>query len=73
MGKENFIIGGGSIYTPFMPLANKFYLTEVDQDFEGDIFFPDYNRDEWDEVYREEHPKKEPENLGFTFLIYERR
>ncbi|HDO26812.1 MAG TPA: dihydrofolate reductase, partial [Bacteroidetes bacterium] len=27
--KENFIIGGGSIYRQFLPYANKLYLTRV--------------------------------------------
>ena len=71
--KENFIIGGGSIYSQFMPLAHKFYLTRVHRDFEADIFFTEIDLNQWNEVYREEHPEKEPEKLGFTFLIYERR
>ena len=70
--RENFIIGGGSIYAQFMPLAHKFYLTRVHRDFEADIFYPEFDLNEWREVYREEHPEKEPEKLGFTFLIYER-
>ncbi len=70
--KENFIIGGGSIYGQFLPLADKFYLTRVHCDFDADIFFPDFDIEDWKEVYHEEHPEKEPNNLGFTFLIYER-
>jgi len=35
---ENFIIGGGSIYKQFMPLANKLYITRVHKDFEADYF-----------------------------------
>ena len=31
--KENFIIGGGSVYRQFLPLANKFYLTRVHREF----------------------------------------
>ncbi len=70
---ENFIIGGGSIYGQFLPLAHKFYLTRVHRGFEADIFFPEFDIDEWDEVFHEEHPEKEPESLGFTFLVYERK
>lgn len=71
--KENFIIGGGSIYSQFMPLAHKFYLTRVHKDFEADVFYPDFDLSEWREVYREDHPEKEPDNLGYTFFIYERK
>ncbi len=71
--QENFIIGGGSIYGQFLPLAHKFYLTRVHRDFDADIFFPEFDIDEWKEVYHEEHPEKEPEKLGFSFFIYERK
>lgn len=44
---EVFIIGGGSVYKQFLPLAHKLYLTIVEKDFEADTFFPDFNIDEW--------------------------
>lgn len=40
---EIFIIGGGQIYQQAMPLADKLYLTIIDQSFpDADTFFPDY-------------------------------
>ena len=71
--QENFIIGGGSIYGQFLPLAHKFYLTRVHKDFEADIFFPEFDLDDWTEIFREDHPAKDPEVLGFSFHIYERK
>ncbi len=40
---EIFIIGGGQIYSQSMDLADKIYLTVVEQEVQGDIFFPDYS------------------------------
>lgn len=40
---EIFIIGGGQIYSQSMQLADKLYLTIVEQKVEGDVFFPDYS------------------------------
>lgn len=71
-GEESFIIGGGSIYSQFLPLAHKFYLTRVHRDFDADIFFPEFDESDWNETFREEHLSKDPDVLGFTFLIYER-
>ncbi len=71
-GKENFIMGGGSIYKQFLPIADHLYLTQVHEEFEGDIFFPDVNLNEWKEVFKEEHPKSDDNPLGYTFLILER-
>ena len=45
--KENFVIGGGSIYRQFMPLAQKLYITRVHRNFEADTFFPEISPDEW--------------------------
>jgi len=47
---ENFIIGGGSIYKQFLPVADKLYLTIVHKDFDADIFFPEINFDEWEKI-----------------------
>lgn len=35
-----FIIGGGQIYTAFLPYADELYLTLVDKEIEGDTDFP---------------------------------
>lgn len=66
---ENFIIGGGMVYRQFLPIANKIYLTVVNKDFEADVWFPEPDKAEWKETYREEHAEGDPD---FTFLIFER-
>ncbi|MFQ8805128.1 MAG: dihydrofolate reductase [Alistipes indistinctus] len=38
--EECFVIGGGEIYAQALPRAQRFYLTEVDADYEGDTRFP---------------------------------
>jgi len=40
--KEVFIIGGGKIYEKVLPLANKLYITEIKDNFEGETYFPEY-------------------------------
>jgi dihydrofolate reductase len=67
--EENFIIGGGSIYKQFMPLADKLYLTVVHETPEADIFFPEYNHKEWKETYKEDHFEHEP---PYSYIILER-
>ncbi len=46
---EIFIIGGGQIYEAAMPQTQRIYLTVINQDYEGDTFFPRINPAEWDE------------------------
>jgi dihydrofolate reductase len=38
--QEVMIIGGADIYALFLPYADRLYLTILDQNFEGDVFFP---------------------------------
>ena len=44
---ENFIIGGASIYRQFLPLADRLYITRVHKSFEGDVFFPEIEKNQW--------------------------
>lgn len=69
---EVFIIGGGAIYRDSMDLWDKLYLTEVDIEPEGDVFFPEIDPSEWRETWREEHPADEKNEHGYTFLLLER-
>ncbi len=52
--KEIFVIGGGEIYQQALPLADKLYLTLVESDAEGDVFFPDWRTNFTKETFREE-------------------
>ena len=68
--KEAFIIGGGSIYRQFFPYANKLYLTLVHKPFEADVFFPEINYSEWEEVAREDYfDEKNQFNYSYLDLI----
>ena len=66
---EIFVIGGGSIYTQFLPLADKLYVTEVAKNFDGDVFFPPYRNEFKKIVFRQEG---EHEGLKYEFLELER-
>ncbi len=62
--KEIFIIGGAEIYAQSLSFADRLYLTVVDDNQEGDVFFPDYS--EFKTVVREEtHPEATP---AYTFI-----
>jgi len=63
--KEAFIIGGASIYRVFYPIAKKIYLTFIEKDFEGDVYFPKINFNEWDII--EEINIPYDDNLGFSY------
>lgn len=70
--EEVMIVGGGEIYNLFLPLAKRMYLTLVDHDFEGDTYFPDFPREEWQEVSCERHGLDEKNPYSCSFVVWER-
>ena len=70
--EEAFIIGGAMIYNFLMPYVKKMYVTEINEEFEGDSFFPKINVDTWKEVERQKGIKDEKNNLDYEFVTYER-
>ncbi len=71
--KENFIIGGGSVYRQFMPLADKLYITRVHKTFEADTFYPEISPDEWKLVDKQDINDDLQNNFTYSFEIYERK
>lgn len=70
---ENFIIGGGSIYTQFLPLADKLYITKVHLDFEADIFFPEIDYSQFDLLEKEDKAPEKEGSFTFSYEIYQRK
>ena len=71
--EEVFVIGGAQIYAEAMPLADKFYLTVVEQPFAGDTSFPKWDSAEWELVETERFERSEERPLGFRFETYLRK
>jgi len=72
-GEECFIIGGGSIYRQFLPMADKLYITRVKRVYEGDIFFPEINENDWTLIEEENHIDEKNDSLPFSFQTYIRK
>ena len=70
--EENFVIGGAMIYNLLMPYVTKMYVTEIEEEFEGDSFFPKINPEVWKETSREKGPKDDKNNLDYAFVTYEK-
>ena len=68
---EAFVIGGAQLYREALPLANRLYLTEIEQDFDGDVFFPDFSPHDWEEISRQ--PGQASSGPGFAFVVYQRK
>lgn len=68
---EIFIIGGGEIYAQALPLAQRIVLTEVKKSFPADVFFPKFDRREWQEISRESNYDSTTD-INYDFVDYQR-
>lgn len=67
--KDSYVIGGARVYKAFLPLANRIELTRVYEKYNGDVFFPEINWDEWKLVNRINRTQNK---LKFSFMTYEK-
>lgn len=70
---EHFIIGGEKIYQQTLQLCQRMYITEIQKDFEGDAFFPNFNLDDWHETVREKHFSNDEDRLEYHFVTLDRK
>jgi dihydrofolate reductase len=52
--------------------VDEIVLTEIDKAFEGDAFFPEWDRTQFKEVARESHHAPAPNDFGYAFVTYRR-
>ena len=67
--KPIWICGGEALYREAFPLANRLYITLIDKEFDGDVYFPS-----WESTFSRVVSRKEmktPE-FGLEFLILEK-
>ena len=71
--EEVFIIGGASVYREALPMADRLYITHIDDTPEAaDAFFPEIAPSLWKETGRESHPTDEKHLYPYQFVDYQR-
>ncbi|TXI18815.1 MAG: dihydrofolate reductase [Nitrosomonas sp.] len=70
---ENFVIGGEKLFQQTIMLCQRMYLTEIHKDFEGDTFFPQFDRNDWEEVKREKYFDDSGGKLEYHFIVLDRK
>lgn len=68
--EEVMIIGGAQIYQQFIDDADKLVLTEIDGEKEADVYFPSFNKNDWDQEVLCEH---QYEDVKYKHLVYTRK
>ncbi len=71
--EEVCVIGGVALFKLALPKARRMYLTEVDAEPQGDVYFPPFAEEDWKEVRREPYPAGEGDDHAFVFRVLERK
>jgi len=71
--QEVMIIGGGTIYDQTKDLWDKLYITEIDLNVDGDIFFPQLDYTKWNLTSEEAHLPDDKNEHPYVFKVYERK
>lgn len=69
---DPFIIGGAQIYELAAPDVDRWYITEIDTDVEGDVLLHGFDSHHFQEVAREDHRADEKNPFDYHFVTYER-
>ena len=67
--EEVMIIGGASIYKLFLPYAEVLYLTEIEEESNADVYFPEFDKKDFTKTLSEEHVD---DDIKYKFVTYVR-
>ncbi|GAE91420.1 dihydrofolate reductase [Gracilibacillus boraciitolerans JCM 21714] len=71
--KEWFVIGGGEeIFKQVLSFADRMYMTYIDEVFEGDTFFPNFNEYDWKITSKNKGTIDEKNKYDHYFIQYDR-
>ena len=73
---EAMVIGGGTVYEQFLPLADRLYVTLINGRFSptsSPTYFPAYDAHNWQESHRQTHEQDSRHAHAFTWIVLERK
>ncbi len=69
---ELIIMGGASFYEQMVNKVDRLYITEVNGKFEGDAYFPEFDRTQFSELSRDSHQADEKNLHAYDLVILQR-
>lgn len=67
-----FAIGGTEIYREAMASAQRMHITQINCDFEGNVYFPEFSKIEWKEASRHFFKSTRKTPFSYEFVEYVR-
>ncbi len=69
---EIMVAGGASVYEQMLPYTNRLYITEVRGKFEGDSYFPKFDRKNWLQVSKTPLKTNIKNNCKYRFIVLDK-
>ncbi len=69
---EVMVMGGAALYELFLPRAGRIYLTRVGAEVDGDTWFPQFDKNAWNEIEHQDHQADARNEYPYSFLVLER-
>lgn len=69
---EVFVVGGAEIYREALPVADRLYLTRIEQDFAGDTHFPAFDPHSWRRVACDRRGPEPGVPFAYRFEVWDR-
>lgn len=67
---EVMIIGGANLYAQWLDRVDCIYMTVVEAEFDGDAFFPELNKTDWQLVSEEKHFPDDKNKYSYRFQVW---
>jgi dihydrofolate reductase len=71
--EEIFVIGGAEIFKEVFSSADRLYITLIEDLFEGDTYFPEFDLSEWEIISKDKGIKDEKNPYDYYYIVYERK
>lgn len=68
-GKDVYISGGYDIYKEAIDIVDKMYITEIDLDVKGDVFFPKFDESKFEKILE----KTINDNVTYRYYTYTKK
>lgn len=70
---EAFIIGGEAVFREALPFLDRIYMTYINEDIEGDTWFPEIDESDWEITDRQNYTADEKNDYDFEIRVLIRK
>ncbi|CAH6420227.1 Dihydrofolate reductase [uncultured virus] len=70
-GSEAMVVGGSDIYRLALPLATCMYVTHIHGSYDGSVFFPQWDQNQWTMTERSNYVAET--GLAYSIVTYQRK